>query len=62
MKKQSAKTRKGDTSRTSSKGRKLSSGPKTNKRGSRDVNEDTKNLVKDEKPQKKRIPAGAITR
>jgi len=62
MQKQSTKTRKGDTSRTSSQGRKLSSGPKTNKKGSRDVNEDTKNPVKDEKPKKKRIPAGAITR
>ena len=62
MKKQSTKTRKGDTSRTSSQGRKLSSGPKTNKKGSRDVNEDTTNLVKEEKPGKKRIPARAITR
>ena len=62
MKKQSTKIRKGDTSRTSSQGRKLSSGPKTNKKGSRDVNEDTKNQVIEEKPKKKRIPAGAITK
>jgi hypothetical protein len=62
MQKQSAKTRKGDTSRTSSQGRKLSSGPKNNKKGSRDINEDTKNPVRDEKPRKKRIPAGAITK
>ena len=62
MKKQSTKTRKGDTSRTSSQGRKLSSGPKTNKKGSRDVNEDTKNQLREEKPKKKKIPAGAITR
>ena len=58
MKKQSGKTRKGDTSRTSSQGRKLSSGPKNNKRGNRDINEDTKNLVKEEKPKKKRIVKG----
>jgi len=62
MKKQSTKTRKGDTSRTSSQGRKLSSGPKTNKKGSRDINEDTKNQLREEKPKKKKIPAGAITR
>ena len=62
MQKQSNKTRKGDTSRTSSQGRKLSSGPKKNKKGNPDSNEDTKNQVKDEKPRRKRIPAGAITR
>ena len=62
MKKQSMKTRKGDTSRTSSQGRKLSSGPKNTRKGDRDINEDTKNPVKDEKPKRKRIPAGAITR
>jgi hypothetical protein len=62
MQKQSTKSRKGDTSRTSSQGRKLSSGPKTSKKGSRDINEDTKNHVREEKPKKKRIPAGAITR
>ena len=62
MQKQPTKTRKGDTSRTSSQSRKLSSGPKTNKKGSRDVNENTKNQVREEKPKKKRIPAGAITR
>ena len=56
------KTRKGDTSRTSSQGRKLSSGPKNTKKGDRDINENTKNAVKDEKPKRKRIPAGAITR
>jgi len=62
MQKQTAKARKGDTSRTSSQGRKLSSGPKTNKKGNRDINEETKNQVREEKPRKKRIPAGAITR
>ena len=62
MQKQSIKTRKGDTSRTSSQGRKLSSGPKTDKKGSADINEGTKNRVKEEKPKRKRIPAGAITK
>lgn len=62
MQKQTSKTRKGDTSRTSSQGRKLSSGPATNKKGSRDMNEDTKNSVREEKPRRKRIPAGAITK
>ena len=62
MQKQSTKTRQGDTSRTSSQGRKLSTGPKNNKKGSRDMNENTKNQVREEKPGKKRIPAGAITR
>jgi len=65
MQKQTAsskKSRKGDTSRTSSQGRKLSSGPKNNKKGSPDKNEDTGNAVREEKPRKKRIPAGAITR
>ena len=63
MQKQSKKTRKGDTSRTSSQGRKLASGGPQNKtKGSPDMNEDTKNQVKDEKPKKKRIPPGAITR
>ena len=62
MQKQSTKTRKGDTSRTSNQGRKSSSGPKSNKKGSRDINADTKNDVRDEKPRKKRISTGAITR
>ncbi len=62
MQKQSKKTRKGDTSRTSSQGRKLSSGPKNNKKGDPDINEDTKNPIKEEKPKKIRIPAGDITR
>jgi len=63
MQKQSKKTRKGDTSRTSSQGRKVASGGTQNKRnGNPDINEDTKNPVKDEKPKKKRIPAGAITK
>lgn len=58
QKKQSAgskQSRKGDTSRTSSQGRKLSSGPKSNKKGSPDMNEDTKNPIKEEQ-KKKRIP------
>jgi hypothetical protein len=58
----SKKSRKGDTSRTSNQGRKLSSGPKTDKKGSPDINEDTKNPIKGEKPRRKRIPTGAITR
>ena len=63
MQKQSSKNRKGDTSRTSSQGRKLASGGTQNKRNSNpDINEDTKNAVKDEKPRKKRIPAGAVTK
>ncbi len=63
MKKQSAKNRKGNTGRTSSQGRKLASGGRQNKfKGSPDINEDTNNQVKDEKPKKKRIPAGAITK
>ena len=63
MQKQSTKNRKGDTSRTSSQGRKTASGgTRNNKKGNPDMNENTKNPVKDEKPRKKRIPAGAITR
>ena len=62
MQTQTTKNRKGDTGRTSSQGRKLSSGPKNNKKGSRDINDDTKNNVREEKPRKKRIPAGAITK
>ena len=58
MKKQSKGGRKGKTSRTSSQGRKLSSGPKNNKRGNRDINENTKNPVSEEKPKKKRIVKG----
>lgn len=58
MQKQSMKTRKGDTSRTSSQGRKESSGPKNNKKGNRDINENTKSPVKEEKPKKKRIVTG----
>ena len=63
MQKQSVKNRKGDTSRTSSQGRKMASGGAPKKRDSNpDINEDTKNAVKDEKPRKKRIPARAITK
>ncbi|HJS54085.1 MAG TPA: hypothetical protein VJ765_06055 [Chitinophagaceae bacterium] len=62
MQKYSKQTRKGDTSRTSSQGRKLSSGPKKNKKGDPDINEDTKNQVKIEKPNRRRVPAGAITK
>lgn len=58
MQKQSKRGRKGDTSRTSSQGRKLSSGPKNNKKGNREVNENTKNLTIEEKPKKKRIVTG----
>ena len=57
------KNRKGDTSRTSSQGRKQSSGGRlTKKRGNPDRNEETKNEVKDEKPRKLKVPARAITR
>lgn len=58
MQKRSKKARKGDTSRTSSQGRKLSSGPKSNKKGAPETNENTKNLVKEEKPKKRRIVKG----
>jgi hypothetical protein len=63
MQKQSMKTRKGDSSRTSSQGRKESSGGTlAKKKGNPDVNEDTRNAVKEEKPKRRRIPAGAITK
>ena len=63
MQKQSTKNRKGDTGRTSSQGRKQSSGGLlTKKKGNQDINEDTKNAVKDEKPRKLRVPAGAISK
>ncbi len=59
----SKQSRKGDTGRTSSQGRKLASGgTRSTKKGNPDINEDTKNSVKDEKPKRKRIPAGAITK
>ena len=58
MQKQSKRGRKGNTSRTSSQGRKLSSGPKNNKKGNREINENTKNLAIEEKPKKKRIVKG----
>ena len=63
MQKQSAKNRKGDTSRTSSQGRKQSSGGSlTKKKGSPDINENTKNEVRAEKPRKLKVPTRAITR
>ena len=63
MQKQSAKNRKGDTSRTSSQGRKQSSGGSLlKKRGNPDINENTKNEVRAEKPRKLKVPARAITR
>ena len=63
MQKQSIKNRKGDTSRTSNQGRKLASGNnQSKKRGHLNINEETKNAVKDEKPKRKRVPARAITR
>lgn len=63
MQKQSAKTRKGDTTRTSSQGRKQSSGGRlSKKKGAPDRNEDTKNQVKEEKPKKLKVPARAIVR
>jgi len=61
MQSQSTKNRKGDTSRTSSQGRKQSSGGRlTKKKGSPDINEDTKNQVKEEKSKKLKVPARAI--
>lgn len=63
MQTRSIKNRKGDTSRTSSQGRKESSGGRlTKKKGSPDRNENTKNQVKEEKPRKLRVPAKAIVR
>ena len=63
MQKQSGKNRKGDTTRTSSQGRKQSSGGTTaRKKGNPDRNENTGNNIKDEKPRKLRIPAKAIVR
>lgn len=63
MQEQSTKNRKGDTSRTSNQGRKLASGQNQNKkRGSSDINENTKNAVKDEKAKRRKVAAGAITR
>ena len=62
MQKQTAKNRKGDTSRTSNQGRKQSSGGSlSKKKGNPDVNENTKNEVRDEKPRRLRIPARAKT-
>jgi hypothetical protein len=62
MQKQTAKNRKGDTSRTSSQGRKQSSGGSlAKKKGNPDINENTKNEVRTEKRKKIRIPAGATT-
>jgi hypothetical protein len=58
MRKQSKGGRKGNTSRTSNQGRKLSSGPKNNKKGNREINENTKNFAIEEKPKKRRIVKG----
>ena len=60
MQKKTTKNRKGDTSRTSNQGRKLSSGPTNDKKGDRDINENNKNVVKEEKPAKLKVPAGAV--
>lgn len=63
MQRQSIKNRKGDTNRTSSQGRKQSSGGTTaRKKGNPDRNENTGNNIKYEKPRKLRIPAKAIVR
>jgi len=63
MQKQSAKNRKGDISRTSSQGRKESSGGTTaKKKGNPDRNENTGNEIKDEKRRKLRVPARAIVK
>ena len=58
MQKKSKGGRKGNTSRTSSQGRKFSSGPRKNKKGNPDINENTKNPVREEKPKKNRIVKG----
>ena len=63
MQKQTTKNKKGDTSRTSNQGRKLSSGGTLNKKkGNSDKDENTKNEVKEEKPRKLKVPARAIVR
>ena len=63
MQKQTTKNKKGDTSRTSNQGRKLSSGGTLNKKkGNPDKDEHTKNEVKEEKPRKLKVPARAIVR
>jgi hypothetical protein len=63
MRKHSHENRKGDTSRTSSQGRKRASGGTTTKRkGNPDINENTRNELKDVKTRKLRIPAKAIIR
>jgi hypothetical protein len=63
MKTRSIKIRTRDTGRTSSQGRKQSSGGLlTKKKGNPDRNEDTKNEVKDEKPRKLKIPGKALVR
>ena len=54
----SKQSRKGDTSRTSSQGRKLSSGKASlNKKGDAKINADTKSPVREEHESKKRKPA-----
>lgn len=58
MQKKTKEGSKGKTSRTSSQGRKLSSGPKKDKKGNREINENTKNLAIEEKPKKRRIVKG----
>ena len=60
MQKQSTKSRKGDTSRTSNQGRKYSYGDDPGKtKGNREINEDTKNTVKEEQERKKKHIPGA---
>ena len=54
----SKQTRKADTSRTSSQGRKLSSGKASpNKKGDAKIDDDNKNIVREEYESKKRKPA-----
>jgi hypothetical protein len=58
MQKKTKRGRKGNTTRTSGQGRKLSSGPAKAKKGNRNINQNTKNVVIEEKPKKKRIVKG----
>ena len=54
----SKQSRKGDTSRSSSQGRKLSSGKASlTKKGDAEINDDTKNPVREEHENKKQKPA-----
>jgi len=56
-----AKKRKGDTSRTSNQGRKLSAGgDKAKKKGNPEINENTKSPVADKQKSKKQMPDESV--